>query len=127
MNVDLSMLIFGKILSSEQMVIYRQSDDSQPHRLDNTDYVKMASPRPPGDWHARADGKWYAGDPAIELNFVSEEAGLISNELLKHEDEDPSAIASETAWREYRKQLRRWNWQDNEYFPDPAHRPVRPQ
>lgn len=115
------MKIYAKVNESGQII------DMKKKAIIADGYIEMSAPRPQGDWHARADGKWYAGDPAIELNFVSEEAGLISNELLKHEDEDPSAIASETAWREYRKQLRRWNWQDNDYFPDPAHRPVRPQ
>lgn len=40
---------------------------------------------------------------------------IIKEQLLLHEDGDLAAIAKEEEWREYRKQLRRWNW-GHEYF-----------
>lgn len=49
---------------------------------------------------------------------------IIKEQLLLHEDGDLAAIAKEEEWREYRKQLRRWNW-EHAYFPNPEYRPVR--
>lgn len=90
-------------------------------------YIEMNIERLEGDWHAKADGKWYLGDPEKEALFVDNEMQLIAEQLLMHEDSDELAIATESDWREYRKQLRKWNWEQNEHFPDPNYRPKRPE
>lgn len=88
-------------------------------------FVEMKTERPSGDWHAKSDGKWHKGDPDKEIMFIESECALIAEQLLMHEDEDGDAIATAQELRDYRKSLRRWNW-DNEHFPDPQYRPKRP-
>lgn len=89
-------------------------------------FIEMKSERPAGDWHAKIDGKWHAGDPDKEIQFIESEGLFIVEQLLMHEDGDEGAIATAQEWREYRKALRRWNWSDNAHFPDPQYRPKRP-
>lgn len=120
-------IIFGKINSSEQFIIYRSADDNRPYNFDENQYVEVICERPDCDWHAKADGKWHSGNPDIEFAWVSEEMLHIKDQLLLHEDNDRLATATESDWREYRKQLRRWNWDDNTKFPDPKFRPIRPK
>lgn len=88
-------------------------------------FVEMKSERPAGDWHAKSDGNWHAGDPDKETQFIESEGVFIAEQLLMHEDEDEDAIATAQDWKNYRKALRRWNW-DNEHYPDPKYRPERP-
>lgn len=114
------------------MKIYAQLN-SPAYTLDLTEnatipdgYVEMKKERPEGEWHAKEDGKWHAGDPEKESLFIDIEMQVIAEQLLMHEDKDDSAVATENDWREYRKQLRKWSW-DNSKFPNPKYRPVRPQ
>lgn len=89
--------------------------------------IEIKNPRPTeGDWHLSDDGKWLPGDQNTELNWISKEMEIIKEQLLLHEDGDVAAIAKEEDWREYRKQLRRWNW-EHAYFPNPEYRPERPK
>lgn len=60
-----------------------------------------------------------------ELSWVRNELHQASEEIGKHEDQDPSAIASEEGWRRYRVDLRAWPQQGS--FPDAANRPTAPE
>lgn len=89
--------------------------------------IEINAPRPiEGEWHLSHDGEGLPGNQNTELNWISNELEVIKEQVLLHEDSDPLAIATELDWREYRKQLRRWDWH-NEYFPNPEYRPVRPK
>jgi hypothetical protein len=51
---------------------------------------------------------------------------VIADQLIAIEDGDPAALpGTETQWRAYRTQVRAWK-EGALYFPDAAHRPVRP-
>lgn len=87
--------------------------------------IEMSTERPAGNWYAKADGKWHPGDPVKEEQFIDSEMQFIAEQLLKYEDNDSSAIATEKAWRDYRIALRLWGWGDKNY-PNPDFRPSRP-
>lgn len=114
------MKIFAMINTASQIIDLK----AVPTLLDG--YIEMRIVRPDGIWHAKDDGEWHAGDPEVERDFIKSEIELIADELLKHEDSDPAAIATEKDWRNYRIELRGWNW-DNKKFPNPKYRPKRPR
>ncbi|GKX62296.1 hypothetical protein SOASR032_08650 [Pragia fontium] len=117
------MKVYAKLNTSEQLI-----DSSTSDSLTFDGYIKMLSQRPAdGDWHAKLDGLWHKGDPAIEDAFISEQMRVIADELLKHDDDDDSVIATRPAWVEYRKALRKWSFEQNINYPDPSFRPIQPQ
>lgn len=116
------MKVYAKLNTSEQIIM---NNDSLMQLSDNT--ISVNSERPEGEWHAKADGKWHPGDPDKEILFIDIEMQVIAEQLLMHEDKDDSAVATENDWREYRKQLRKWNWDQNQHFPNPDFRPKRPE
>ncbi|AXF53000.1 MAG: hypothetical protein [Caudoviricetes sp.] len=63
----------------------------------------------------------------IEVKWVAQEMEVIKEQLLRLEDEDPSALpGTERQWRDYRIALRAWK-PGAEGFPYQNKRPKRPQ
>jgi len=63
----------------------------------------------------------------IEDQWRVAELNVIADQLIALEDGDPSALAiTEGNWREYRTAVRGWKEGAN-FFPDIAHRPLRPR
>lgn len=66
-------------------------------------------------------------DPQGELDWVALEMAVVADQLLKLEDEDPSALpGTARQWRDYRIALRAWN-ATNPIFPNRLFRPERPK
>jgi len=62
----------------------------------------------------------------IEQQWVAAEMDVIAEQLLRLEDDDPSALpGTEREWRDHRIKLRAWK-EGNPDFPDQAKRPNRP-
>lgn len=66
-------------------------------------------------------------DPAaVEAAWRDDEMNLVADQLLRIEDEDPSALpGTGRQWRDYRIHLRAWV-EGSQYYPDSAYRPARP-
>ena len=100
-------------------------------------YILMVSARPEddraSDYIAMADGTWaidpmiaYRAAVEIETAWRSAELLVVADQLLRIEDEDPTALpGTARQWRDYRIQLRAWI-EGAEQFPDQQYRPVRP-
>ncbi|HWH89659.1 MAG TPA: hypothetical protein VNV36_23150, partial [Pseudomonas sp.] len=59
-----------------------------------------------------------------ELRWIAQALLLAAQEIYKHEDQDPTATASEDGWRQYRVALRAWP--QHASFPDMDKRPTPP-
>ena len=66
-------------------------------------------------------------DPiSVEITWREGELSLIAEQLLRIEDDDPTALpGTARQWRDYRIQLRAWA-EGADHFPDALYRPTRP-
>ncbi|MNK89474.1 hypothetical protein D3C87_1094850 [compost metagenome] len=96
-------------------------------------WMQMEGERPSIDHTAVEGGLWeitnatiYAKAAAIELEWRNAEMLFIADQLLRIEDDDPTALLGTAAqWRLYRISVRAWV-DGAENFPIPESRPSRP-
>ncbi|WYW03049.1 hypothetical protein Villemi_00042 [Pseudomonas phage vB_PpuP-Villemi] len=67
----------------------------------------------------------YAEGHVREIVWRDAQLVDVADQLLKIEDDDPTAFSTPANWRAYRVQLRAWT-EGAVHYPDIAHRPVRP-
>lgn len=92
-------------------------------------YQYAIAPPPDGKIRGYKDGSlvWVdrgIDNSVVEYTWVSEELTRARGELEKVQDSDSSSTGTVSSWRDYRKQLR--VWEDNENFPNKEFRPKAP-
>jgi hypothetical protein len=100
-------------------------------------WLLMEGPRPEGEdaslYTATPEGTWIISEATQdrlardrEVAWVEAEMAVIADQLVKLEDEDPSALpGTSRQWRDYRIALRSWN-DTNAVYPNYLFRPERP-
>lgn len=96
-------------------------------------WMLMEGERPSIDHTAVEGGFWqitsatlYAKAAAIESEWRNVEMLFIADQLLRIEDDDPTALpGTATQWRQYRIGVRAWV-DGAENYPEAEYRPVRP-
>ncbi len=77
-------------------------------------------------WQFPGWGESVAKQAETETLVKADELVLVADQLLRLEDDDPTALpGTARQWRDYRIALRAWS-EGAEHFPDLEHRPQRP-
>ena len=91
--------------------------------MSNIDWTKLVTK---AQKEAQAAAEQRELDVAREVSWKNSEMLLISDQLLKLEDADPTAMpGTESQWRAYRVVLRTWV-DGAQGYPNVSSRPVRP-